>query len=314
MGGVDGRMRRNRGCRSASSARSRTVRRPPRFAVRLLAAWIGASTPALAACPVDLARLRSDVDAALTEYSAGRTAGFLTRAAAIDGEVGCLSEVIDAETAAQVHLLDGLRAALAKDAVATLASFRGAYAADPAVDPGVDVAAPGSRVRDALDMARTAGGGATQTVTVGDGVVLHVDGTAPATQVPTERASVVQITATGTPLRTWSLMGSGEVPADLIAMAQTPVRTTKATEQVVKLPVDRKHPSRPLLVTGIATGVASAASLIVAQSYKSGFDDVGEESVADDHYVLNRAFGFGGYGLGATAVGFVAAAVVVGKW
>jgi hypothetical protein len=57
---------------------------PTRFL--LLAALFG-STPALAACPVDLARLRSDVDAALSEYTAGRTAGFLSRVAAIDGEV-----------------------------------------------------------------------------------------------------------------------------------------------------------------------------------------------------------------------------------
>ena len=292
-------------------------RAPDRCPVRLAACLgvrIFASTPAVAACPVELAVLRSDLDAALAEYTAGRTASFLTSVGTIDGEVVCLSEVIDPRTAAQVHLLGGLRAALTKDATLTLASFRGAYAADPTLDPGADVAAPGSRVRNALDQARTAGAGATQNVEVGEGVVLHVDGTAPWIGVPTERTAVVQITATGAPIRTWSLTGSGEVPLDLMAVAGATARPLPPTEQVVRLPADRKRPSRGLLATGIATGVASAASLVVAQSYKSGYQDVEDASVADDHYTLNRAFGLAGYGLGATAVGFVTAAVVVGKW
>jgi hypothetical protein len=275
--------------------------------------WIFASAPAVAACPVDLAGLRSDLDAALVEYTAGRTASFLTHAGTIDEEVVCLSEVIDPRTAAQVHLLDGLRAALEKDATLTLASFRGLYAADPTLDPGAEVAAPGSRVRNALDQARTAGGGATQAIEIGEGTVLRVDGTKASTGVPTERAAVVQVSVTDASLRTWSLPGSGEIPPDLIAVAGTSARPV-ATEQVVTLPPDRKRPSRSLLATGIATGVASAASLVVAQGYKSGYQDIDEESVADDHYTLNRAFGIAGYGLGAATVGFVTAAVVVGKW
>jgi hypothetical protein len=190
----------------------------------------------------------------------------------------------------------------------TLTSFRGAYAADPALEPGQDIAAPGSRVRDALDMAKTAGAGGTQPIALGDGVLLHVDGTG-ATQVPTERASIVQVTSTQ--LRTWSLAGSGSVPSDLIAVAQTSVPQNKS----VQVPrIEKQRPSRSLLVTGIATGVASAASLVVAQSYKSGYDDIEDESVANDHYTLNRAFGITGYALGATAVGFVGAAVIVGEW
>jgi hypothetical protein len=282
-----------------------------RVACALLLLW--SSTPALAACPVDVAGMRSHLDEAWSEYASGHTASFLTRVAAIDSEVGCLSEVLDAKTAARLHLLDGLRAALAKDAVATLASFRGAYAADPTLEPGADIAAPGSRVRDTLEMARVAGGGATRTVVVGEGVVVHVDGSAGTSEVPTERAAVVQIESNG-PLRTWSLRGSGTLPPDLISTAQTSV--APSTESVTSLPAstDRKRTSRPLLVTGVATGAVAVGSLVVAQSYKSGFDDVSQESVADDHYVLNRAFGFGGYGLGATAVGFVAAAVIVGEW
>jgi acyl carrier protein len=84
--------------------------------------------------------LFADLDAAYAAYTAFDVSGFSAQAAAIDVEVSCLTQAIDAETVARLHLVEGLQAWIQKDPSAMLASFRGLVAVDPSFEPSADIA------------------------------------------------------------------------------------------------------------------------------------------------------------------------------
>ena len=266
------------------------------------------------ACPIGAADLRADVEAASAEYVAGRTSAFSVRVAAIDEEMECLDELVDSETAARVHLVNGLHAALARDPAAATIHFRGAYAAEPGLEPGADVAAPGSLARSALENAKALGDGAARPLEVGDAVVVVVDGATMAS-IPTERAALVQVLVPGAPYRTW-VLSAGNVPSALVEYARGPVRIEPppTLDSVATIESDSPRTSRALITGSVVSGVASLTALGIAQGYKSGFDDLADQDEADAHYQMNHVFAATGYAMGAAAVGLAATAVIVGRW
>jgi hypothetical protein len=269
---------------------------------------------ARAACPIGTADLRTDVEAASADYVAGRTSAFSVHVAAIDEEIDCLTELVDGETAARAHLVNGLHAALARDPAAATIHFRGAFAADPALEPSADVAAPGSLARSALDEAKALGDGETEPLEVGVDVVVAVDG-ATSASIPTERAALVQVLVPGSPYRTWALTGRG-VPSALVEYARgpAPIEPLPTSDSVATIEPESPRTSRALFAASVVSGVASLTSLGIAQGYKSGFDDIDDQDKAEAHYQINHVFAASGYALGVAAVGLAATAVIVGKW
>ena len=277
--------------------------------------FAGLHSPARAACPAAPVQFRADLDAAYATYAAFDIPTFSTRASAVGKDLFCLTGVLDAETAARLHLVEGLRAWLAKDPARMVASFRGLVAADPGFMLGADVAPTGSRVRTVLLDAVAAGAGAMRSLPVGPGVAVTVDGREAVDSVPAERAALVQVVSGGDAPRTWYLVGDlgsdAELPADLLAAAAGP----DATADVTARPASRRdHGSRTLLLGGLAAGFASGASLGFAHDSRSEFFDADQQGDADALYTRNQALGYAGYGLGVAAVGLGVTAVVVGKW
>ncbi len=275
---------------------------------------------ARAACPVSSSQLGADLDAAYAAYAAFDLPTFSTRATAAHDELACVSEVLSPATSARVHLIEGLRAWVAKDPTAMTSSFRGLIASDPSFALPLDIAPNGSRVRTVFTDAQAAGTGATKDLTVGPGVSLRVDGAAPGHKIPVERAAVVQVSGTAA-LKTWYLIG-GDAPADLVAAVQGPPVQAPAVASVSRIPASGPavpkpksgHTSLALLLSGVGVGVASGVALGVAGGLYDGLPNQPTLDAANAAYGENHVFGYSGFGLGAVALGLGATAVIVGKW
>ena len=272
------------------------------------------------ACPVSSSQLGADLDAAYAAYAAFDLPTFTTRATVARDDLACVSEVLSPARSARVHLIEGLRAWVAKDPTAMTSSFRGLIASDPSFELPLDIAPNGSRVRTVFTDAQAAGSGATKDLTSGTGVSLRVDGAAPGHKIPVERAAVVQVSGTAA-LQTWYLLG-GDAPADLVAAVQGPPVQAPAVASGTRIldpaPVAAKHKSGhtslALLLSGVGVGVASGVALGVAGGLQDGLPKQPTEDAANKAYGANHLFGYGGFGLGAVALGLGATAVIVGKW
>lgn len=281
-----------------------------------LALLLLANHNAVAACPSTATQVHTDADVAYAAYAAFDVAGFKADASALRGEISCLSDTVDGQTAARVHLVMALDGWLAKDSSRMMSSFRGALAADPHFVLDEDMAPAGSQIRTFFDAARATGAGGT--TPVGDEeLTTNVDGRLAARAIPTERASLVQLAAPDADLRTWYLAG-GPFPADLTAAiaAHPPIQTTGVQPAAPTVsPSRRSHASPVLLATGLAAGVAAGACLYVANGWKQKYEAAeGEEPISTQAYANNQTFGFTGYGVGAAAVGLGITAFIVGKW
>ncbi len=270
----------------------------------MLLALLLAVAPAHAGCPAAPSQLRADLDAAYASYVTDDQA-WDAHVAEVEGDLGCLTGRVDSATAAQLHLVRALSAFLARDAAQMQRAFAGVLAAEPGFVLSTEVAPAGNDVRKAFEAARSAGPGGSQRVQSGVGVTLTVDGR-PAAELPIERAALAQVTGASGSVQSWYLTGAS-LPDALVQAVEGPARSASTVKK-------EGHPSRTLLVSGLAVGLASGASLAVAAMDKGAFVASGSQGDADAIYNRNRAFGFTGYGLGIAAVGLGATAVIVGNW
>lgn len=280
---------------------------------------VAAIPSALAACPASAAQLRADLDLAYSAYASFDMEAFMARAAVVPEETLCLSEVADAHLAAQLHLVIGLQAWVAKDAQAMLAAFRGLRAARPDFVLSPDVAPEGSRVRSVFDAAGEPYTAEPRAAAPGAEAWLVVDGREAQRGVPTGRTALVQARSDTGAARTWYVSGAA-LPDDLLAAidANTPVASARepavSPSTAAATKSKRGHPSRTLLISGLAVAAASGAAIAAAAATQESFWATADESEANAYYAQNQVFGYGGYALGAAAVGLGATAVIVGRW
>jgi hypothetical protein len=263
---------------------------------------------ALAACPSSPEALSGELSSAYDAYLAFDTAGFRVLARQAHEDAACLDGVLEPIAASKLHLVEALHAWVDKDGAAMVASFRGLRSADPVYEPPADLAPAGSGLRQGFESAGAAGPGPEEAVEVGDGIRLLVDGR-PTARLPTQRAALVQVERADAPLRSWYLR-PGAAPDDIIGAVRP---SPPAAASTARSGARKSHPSRTLLISGLAVGVASGAALLAAQGTKDAYasnDDVGEE---EPLFQWNQVLGYGGYGLGVVAVGLGATAVFVGR-
>jgi hypothetical protein len=287
---------------------------------------LGTLGTARADCPADAAQVRADVDAAYEAYLAFDIPGFTAGEQVVRADLACVTEALSPDTAARIHRNEALAAVLDKDSARMVSALRGMRAADPDFVLSADVAPSGSDIRTLFDASAAFGTGTATPVTQ-PGVAVTVDGHPKQTSIPNERAALVQVRFMRSGLQTW-YVDAGGLPADLLRAIIEPAEDLEAAEPLaqagrsrvaIREPRDvptaeyRGHSSRSLLITGLATGLASGASLIAAASEKERFFSASPED-AQAVYNANQALGFTGYGLGVAAVGLGLTAVIVGRW
>jgi hypothetical protein len=287
--------------------------------------WLlGFNGVARAECPADAAHFQAHVKAAQAAYAGFDVPGFQTQAVALQEDVPCLTEELDAPTVAQVHLIEALAALLDKDEPRMRASFQGLRATDPTFQLSADLAPAGSQQRSVFESVATLPVSKPRPITRG-GLYVWVDGKPNARAVPTRRAALVQVRSDSEGLRGWYLEG-GKLPADLLEavtepQAEPPAKAEpsakaepRAASTAQAQPAPRKsRVSRSMLLAGAAAGVASGVALVAATNARDEFYTTSPENV-QAAYDTNRALGFTGYGLGAAAVGLGVTAMVVGRW
>ena len=281
--------------------------------VFLASLMLGTLGTARAACPADAAQVRADVDAAYQAYLSFDIRGFTEGEAVVQADLGCVTEPLSPSTAARIHLNEALAAVLNSDSARMVSALRGLRAAEPNFVLSTEIAPSGSDLRTLFDAAAAFGAGPATPVTH-NGVMVTVDGHPESTGIPNERAALVQVRFPHTGLQTW-YVDAGGPPADLLGAitAAQPDDTVVSVQRRAPSAESRRHTSRSLLITGLATGLASGASLIAAASEKERFFSASPED-AQAVYNANQALGFTGYGLGAAAVGLGLTAVIVGRW
>lgn len=270
---------------------------------------------ARAACPASAADVREEVEAGISAYESWAWEEFRSRLVRADRDVDCLSEVLPRPDVARLHLLHAMGAALEKDATAATRAFRGVLAASPAWSPPADVAAPGSLLHDAFDVAREAGVGGSTALRAG---TWYVDGRASATTVPTDRTALVQKLVTGAELRSWYLDGNG-VPDDMLPDVLPDVLPSRPPEPSpvathVTTRSHRRHGSRGLAIAGGAVAVASGVGWGLAVVTHRSFGETLDPADAERLATLNHGAVVGAGLLGAGAGGLLVGALVKGEW
>jgi hypothetical protein len=273
-----------------------------------------------AACPADTGTLRADVQVAAKAYDDWAWEEFDRALAAVRADLGCLTEVVPSSDVEPVYRLFALAGARQQDAGLAEAAFRGALVLEPGYEPDPALAPQGSLLRRAWDQARAAGPGAVQPLPAG---TWFVDGRPRSTELPTERVALVQFQGSGAVL-SWYLDG-GALPPDLWARlapqipepaAPVPALVAAPPADLPARPVPARggHPSRALLISGLAAAAVGAGGLVVGESCQATMMAATEEAQAEKYYHYGLASTFGGWALAAAGGGLVVGAVVKGRW
>lgn len=258
------------------------------------------AVPAHAACPADPADLRRTLEEAGAAYLDLDLDGFRSRLERVRDDVPCLETALGPSQAARVHFAYALGAFLDRDQDRMLRAVRGVLAADPAFEPGEDVARPGSDLYVAFQLARRPRDPVVEPLPEGAWVV---DGRPGVDDVPLDRNTLVQRVDVQ-PVRTWYVQ-EPVLPEGLAPPTPAPV-----------LPqVEVRRRSRPLLAVGIGAGVVSVAALSGAAVLKDRYYDEEDPPIDPDAVrTWNHVAGIGGWALATGAAGLGLGAVVLGEW
>lgn len=270
----------------------------------LLVAQVGA------VCPADADLVGEHVDAAVQAYEDWEWDSFAAGVAQVNEELACLEEIASPTLVARVHLLAALYGAryqkpdLARDA------FRGLLSLDPYYEPSIELAAPGSALRQAYDAAGQAGPG--DVLPLPDGS-WYVDGLPDPVGYPVQRAALVQQDGQKR-VRSWYLLG-GDVPPELVRVESVPEPVPEPRRPERQRKQREPKPSRALLGTGLACAAVAAGSFTYAElSWAHTMDSVADQPRAYDAYDRAHAMTIGGIAAGGVASGLVLTAVIVGRW
>ena len=258
--------------------------------------------PAAALCPTTPQAVEETGKDALTAYENLDLWGFRASFELLSSMLECVDAPITESQAQQIHQAYALAAWLDADHDAALTSWRASVVLDPSFALSEDIAPAGSRIGALFESARMLGAGRTQAVNAED---LVVDGQPGRTDIPLERASVVQRSGTwGT--ESWYLRG--EVPQALL------LNTSSAQDKVTgsKKPSSGLSPKLLLLagISGIGTGLTARIALSTKEAYFLTEND----TLAERYYRQNQAAGISSYVMGTAAVGLTTTALLVGRW
>ncbi len=290
----------------------------------LLSAILAVHT-ADAACPADAAALRADIQVATHAYEEWAWDEFDQAVAAVRADLGCLAEVIAAADAQSVHQLFALAGAREQDEAQAVVAYRGQLALEPGFEPDLVLAPVGSLLRRAWEQAQAPAAGQGQPLSAG---AWFLDGKPGASELPAERAAVVQLLDTDSGFLSWYLDG-GELPAGLAeqlapatAGQESPEPTPLADPSSsgglpvagVAEPENGGSASRKLLVSGLALAAVGVGSLAAGEALENQMMEAQQEARAQSLYRLGLVSSFGGLALGAAGSGLVVGAVVKGQW
>jgi len=288
--------------------------------------------PAQAICPAGADVLRADVQAAAKAYDDWAWEDFDAGMAAVRQELGCLTEVVPSADVEAVYHLFALAGARRQDAGSAEAAFRGVLTLEPGYEPALALAAQGSLLRGAWERAVEAGPGPVRPLPAG---AWFVDGHAGVRELPVERAALVQHLESSGRLRSWYLDGGG-LPPDMEGLLASPVAAAPgpptpappapapvvpAASPSAALPASPRpastpggHPSRALLLSGLASAAVGVGGLIVGEACQATMMDAQKEARAEKYYHYGLASTFGGWALTATGGGLALGAVIKGRW
>ena len=271
----------------------------------LLLAALLAVSPASAACPADATALKADVAVAVKAYDDWDWAAFDQGVQQVREDLSCLTEVLPGPAAKSAHQLFALAGGRKQDVEQATAAFRGIVALEPGYTPDTALAPEGSLLRKAWESAVTLGPGAGKPLPSG---AWFVDGQPGATELPVERAAVVQVLETSSGFLSWYLDGR-VVPTDLADRLPAPEPVASAAELV---PPSAR--SRTMLTSGIAAIAVGAAGLFVGEGLENQIAGAPTQEDADRYYSRGLTATFGGVAVGLAGSALVVGALVQGRW
>jgi hypothetical protein len=271
----------------------------------LLMAVLLAATPAFAACPADATGLRADVAVAVKAYDDWDWAAFDQGVHQVREDLSCLTEVLPGPAAQSAHQLFALAGGRKQDVEQATAAFRGIIALDSSYTPDPALAPEGSLLRKAWATAGELGPGAGKTLPEG---AWFVDGQPGATELPVERAAVVQLLESNRGFLSWYLDGR-VVPTDLAERLPAPEPITSTTDLV-----QGSDRSRMMLSSGIAAIAVGAAGLFIGEGFENQIAGAPTREDADRYYSRGLTSTFGGLAVGLAGSALVVGGLVQGRW
>ena len=257
---------------------------------------------ATAGCPADAAALQADVEAAIAAHDAQDWPTFESHIATVHEDIGCLTDLAETTQVTELHRMAALYFAHHGDEDNARDAMRGALSLDGSFAPTAERAAAQPLLTSAHKVALKKGSGATQDLPKKGSWV--VDGRPDATQLPTERATLVQRHARQADVASWYVFG-GQIPVELLPESERPQADSSSGG----------ISSRPLLYGGIAGLALAAGGLAWAElSWASASDQTLSEDEALAKYNAAHGVSVGSAALGVVGGGLVVGAVVVGRW
>lgn len=210
---------------------------------------------ARAGCPVSGDELGQHVENASSAYLDWQFESFDEQVEQVRADLACLGEPISPERAAEVHELFAMVGGRAGDSAMTVAAFRGVLALNPHYTPGTDLAAKGSVLYKAYQQARGWSGGETRSLPHRGNTEWIVDGERRATELPADRAVVVQYVDKNSDYQSWYHLG-GDLAESLEQALSPPSASPAVAESEPEPTVDTSS----MKIWGIPDSAAVAES------------------------------------------------------
>ncbi len=264
-------------------------------------------------CPATVAILGSDVEKGVAAFREFEWEDFTYMLNEVGNDLECLEELIDSDVALDVHVLYALSAVPDEHVVLAKAAWRGVLSLDSGFEPESSIAATGSFLRDAFDTAAASSDSSTKRLVDGK---WFIDGTPGASEVPIDRTAVVQLLDDLSGIRTFYMMGGGQVPVELAPFiySEEPDLTPWIPPASPPTPEPERRTSVGLLVGGLACVAVGAGGVIYGHSKRDDLE--GANSLTEADKIYKRAFPvtLGGHIFGGVGGGLVLSAVFVNKW
>ena len=282
----------------------------------MLAALLLTTAVSMAAdpsCPVGVDAIRGAAQETLGLYDQFEFDAFHARFDQLVAELQCAQGPLSRADAFQVYQLQGLDALVAEDRDRMVAALRAMIAVRPDYTLPEDLAAPGSTMAEAYAAAKQAELVAGQALRA-EGA-WYIDGVMGVTELPVDRAVLVQHQVEGAALETWLLDG-GRQPESLAVYLPTgggkplviPPRGVGESGS------SGRHLSRTLALSGAASAAVAVAGFAVAGSAYKRFPDESNRSKAQSLEGLNHGASIAGGVFAVAGGGLLAGAVIRGEW
>ncbi len=265
------------------------------------------------ACPASADAIRTGIREAIGLYDEFEFDSFQARFDRLATELECAATPLSRADAFQVYQLQSLDALVSEDQAGMVAALRAMIAVRPDYELPEELAAPGSTMAEAYAMAKQAE--ATAGTPLAAEGAWYVDGVMGVSELPADRAALVQHLADRQDLETWLL--DGQTQPDSLA-SYLPVVDDGKRELVLTPSTSRTdssgHLSRTLALSGAASAAVAIAGFAVAGSAYQRFPDEDDRTAAQSLESLNHGATIAGGVFAVAGGGLLAGAVVRGEW